>query len=239
MQEDRPLWRAARIIVETARRLRHRTPPLRGTPYFGLDAGVSYAFESFEELSATGIFRKYELVLEINSGLGGRARWLSTRLGCRVVGLEGSSEVAAVGSFLDRQASLDHQVTFAAGSPDALPFANQAFTHLWWLDCSPEECSEARLVSALRVVRSGGHLALRCRDDGCLDGERLRARVMRAGFTDVEVVHRPWIDASPTLRNAQMNLAHALRDDAAARRALDDLRLPAVAGHWRLLARRP
>ncbi len=211
---------------------------MRGAPCFGLDAGVSYALDQLENLSSHGIFRKYEFVLEIGCGLGGRARWLSSRLGCRVVGLEGRLDVAQAGQFLSRRTQFDDQVTLTPGSLEAFPLRSGAFTHAWWLECGASECTDAALAEARRVVRPGGYFALRCRNDASIDAEELRRRLGRAGFLNVEISEQPWTDATPALANARKNLLHVLRHDDEAYRAVEALQAPQVASHWRVMARR-
>jgi hypothetical protein len=54
-------------------------------------------FHLLDALAARGIFRKYELVLELGAGLGAASRWLAARLGCEVVGTTTDGDEATVG----------------------------------------------------------------------------------------------------------------------------------------------
>src|SRR5207244_721205 len=74
----------AALLLDLVRGLTASTPPPRGLPYLGLEPASGTGFHLLDALSARGIFRKYELVLEVGAGLGGRARWLAARSGCAV-----------------------------------------------------------------------------------------------------------------------------------------------------------
>src|SRR5438552_19140454 len=88
----------AALIETLVRTHRASTPPPRGLPYLGLEHASGTGFHLLDALSARGIFRKYELVLDVGAGLGGRARWLATRFGCEVVGATLTVEEAAGGT---------------------------------------------------------------------------------------------------------------------------------------------
>ena len=91
------------LLLDLVRGLTASTPPPRGLPYLGLEHPSGTGFHLLDALSARGIFRKYELVLEVGAGLGGRARWLATRYGCEVVGATFTVAEAAAGSELGRR----------------------------------------------------------------------------------------------------------------------------------------
>ena len=55
-------------------------PAPRGLPYLGLEHASGTNLDLLYTLSTRGIFRKYELVLDVEAGLGGTSRWLAQRL---------------------------------------------------------------------------------------------------------------------------------------------------------------
>jgi len=55
-------------------------PAPRGLPYLGLEHASGTNLNLLHALSTRGIFRKYELVLDVEAGLGGTSRWLAQRL---------------------------------------------------------------------------------------------------------------------------------------------------------------
>jgi len=99
-------------IIDVTRELARSVPPPRGAPYFYLDAEVTYDFRVLDALCARGIFRKYEFALDIGSGLGGRARWLAARSGCRIVGVDPRPSAVVAATTLNRRAHMDEHVRF-------------------------------------------------------------------------------------------------------------------------------
>src|SRR5579885_2429849 len=73
------------LVLELARALTAAAPPPPALPYLGMDRPTDTSFHLLDELAARGIFRKYELVLDVGAGLGSSARWLAARRGCEVV----------------------------------------------------------------------------------------------------------------------------------------------------------
>ena len=66
-------------------------------------------------------------LLDLGSGIGGPARFLARRYGCRVTGIDLTPEYVQVATALTRAVGLDAQVSFRVGSVTALPFAGAAF----------------------------------------------------------------------------------------------------------------
>jgi SAM-dependent methyltransferase len=194
--------RLAAAIQAVVRAYVASAPPPRGLPYLGLEQASGTGIHLLDALSARGIFRKYEQVLDLGTGLGGTARWLATRLGCDVVGVAASAAAGAAGAELTRRARLSAQVRFVAASEAALPLHDGRFTHVWIVESLPRFADpEAALREAFRAVRRGGTLAIQdlVRGDGeppALPGFRFatvaerRALIARVGFVDLEVHDR-------------------------------------------------
>jgi sarcosine/dimethylglycine N-methyltransferase len=206
------------------------------------------------------VFRKYERVLELGTGLGGSARYLAGRLGCDVVAHTTSAGEAAAAATLGRRTALHARVRVTAASADTLPFRPARFTHVWIVEALPHLPDvAAALGEAHRVLRPGGclavqDLALPARGrDVTLRGWRFAPAAERAeqidaaGFVDIQ--HRD-VTAEATERSARVlaareRLLRRLRADplltalAAEREALATA---VAAGRLRvvhLLARRP
>src|SRR5262245_42245367 len=123
--------RLATAIDELVREHRATSPPPRGLPYLGLESVTGTAFHLLDALAARGIFRKYELVLDLGAGLGATSRWLAARLGCEVVGTTADETEAAAAWRLTRGAGVAAQVRHVAAHPAALPFTAGRYTHVW------------------------------------------------------------------------------------------------------------
>jgi SAM-dependent methyltransferase len=256
---DAPTARLAAIIQELVRSHAAAVPPPRGLPYLGLEHPSGTGFHLLEALAAHGIFRKYECVLDLGAGLGGRSRWLAARLGCEVVGTAGLAEAAA-GAQLTRRAGLGEQVRLVPASAYALPFRAARFTHVWIVEALPRLVdADLALREAHRTLRRGGTLAIQ---DLVLGGAAVTASVpgwrpasteerlaalRRAGFADLEVRDRT---AEAAERAAQVSAAReqllrrlraepALATFAAEREGLAGLLAAGALHVVQVLARRP
>src|SRR2546428_7857458 len=101
---EAPVARLAAAIETLVRAHKAATPAPRGLQYLGLERASGTGFHLLDALAARGIFRKYELVLDVGAGLGGTSRWLAARLGCEVVGTAASRAEADSGETLTRPA---------------------------------------------------------------------------------------------------------------------------------------
>jgi SAM-dependent methyltransferase len=174
----------AEAIVGVARELARTLPPPRGAPYFCLDADAPYDLGVLDAFYGRGIFRKYEFALELGSRLGGRARWLAARSGCRVLGVDPQSAFVAAAGSLNRRACMTEQVAFQVGCLEELPLRSRVFTHVWMIDVA--EVTPAILAEAFRVLRPGAHFAVQ--RPALPPGGRaeLPAALRAAGFVELE-----------------------------------------------------
>jgi SAM-dependent methyltransferase len=151
-----------RLLAAIQEVLRARALPTpRGLPYLGLEHASGTNLDLLHTLSTRGIFRKYELVLDVEAGLGGTSRWLAQRLGCEVVGTATSAREAAAATDLARRARLSGHVRCVAARVAALPFQPSRFTHVWIVETLPRLPEPAAaLAESARVLRHGGLLAI-------------------------------------------------------------------------------
>jgi SAM-dependent methyltransferase len=179
--------RFASAVASAVNEITRQSPAPRDLPFFGLD-----------HLSELGIFRIYERVLDLSAGLGGPARWLARRRGCRVFSFDPDRERAAASRLLVRRAHLEAAVTVATAPFASLPAPSDAFTHAWSVDAlHVEERKRPVFDELFRVVRPGGHVALQewvrakqapALPSGWFDPAEVYAEGLRAaGFLDLRL----------------------------------------------------
>ncbi len=147
----------AAAVGETTR----RTPAPRDLPFFALDHPEGAGARLLERLSELGIFRFYEHVLDFGAGLGGPARWLARRRGCRLTAVEAAPGLALASRLLVRRAHLDSSLAVVMASLAHLPVSGGSFTHAWSVETLHREADKAGvLAEVFRAVRPGGHVAI-------------------------------------------------------------------------------
>jgi sarcosine/dimethylglycine N-methyltransferase len=99
-------------------------------------------------------------VLDVCSGMGGPARWLAHRHGCRVTGIDLTTSRVEGATRLTRRVGLDHRVDFKQGDATAMPFANSEFDAVVSQEAWCHIPDKRSLISeCARVVRPGGVIA--------------------------------------------------------------------------------
>jgi len=117
--------------------------------------------EATEDLAALVQPAATDHVLDVGSGLGGPARYLAQRFGCRVTGIDLTPEFCAVATQLTQQLGLQHQVDFHVADALALPFGDASFDGAYSMNVSMNIADKASLYRALwRVLKPGGWLLL-------------------------------------------------------------------------------
>jgi len=130
-------------------------------------------------------------VLDVCSGVGGPARYLASRLGCRVTGLDITRSRHQAAVRLTELVGLSEQVEFRHGSALAMPFAAASFDVVIGQEAFAHVPDKPRLIAeCARVVKPGGTVAF----TDIVAGKRLTAaaaeRVQRemafAGFETLD-----------------------------------------------------
>ena len=111
-------------------------------------------------LAAHAGIRQDQHVLDVCSGMGGPARWLAHRIGCRVTGIDFTQSRVESARRLTQRAKLDHLVDFIHGDATAMPspdahfdvvISQEAWVHI------PDKA--AVVTECVRVVKPNGVIA--------------------------------------------------------------------------------
>jgi sarcosine/dimethylglycine N-methyltransferase len=99
-------------------------------------------------------------VLDVCSGMGGPARYLAHRLGCRVTGLDITKSRHEGAIRLTELVKLDHLVDVRLGNALDMPFADATFDVVIGQEAFAHVPDKPRLIAeCARVVRPGGTIA--------------------------------------------------------------------------------
>jgi len=100
-------------------------------------------------------------VLDVGCGIGGPARYVATRFGCRVTGIDLTEEFCTVAGRLNAIVGLGDRITIEVGSATALPFTDAAFDAVFSQNVSMNIADKDRFYGEIfRVLKPGGVAAL-------------------------------------------------------------------------------
>lgn len=100
-------------------------------------------------------------VLDIGSGIGGPARYFAGRFGCKVTGIDLTSEFRDVAAHLTRLLGMEDQVEFKLGDALAMPFADESFDGAYSMNVSMNIADKSAFYKEIRrVLKPGGWLVL-------------------------------------------------------------------------------
>jgi SAM-dependent methyltransferase len=106
-------------------------------------------------------FTGKERVLDVGSGLGGPSRFLASRYGCRVSGVDLTAEFCRVAEMLTRLTGFVGRADYRQGNALDLPFGDKSFDVVWSQNAAMNIADRDRLYREMRrVLRPGGKLAL-------------------------------------------------------------------------------
>ena len=100
-------------------------------------------------------------ILDVGSGLGGPARYMAERFGCRVDGIDLTAEFCAIARHLTALLGLTDRVSFEQGDALAMPFDDAAFDGAYSMNVSMNIADKRALYREIhRVLKPGGWLSL-------------------------------------------------------------------------------
>jgi SAM-dependent methyltransferase len=104
---------------------------------------------------------RHDRVLDAGSGIGGTARFLADRYGCRVTAIDLTAEYCDTARWLNGLVGLDDRISVHEGDVTALPFARASFDVVMSQHVQMNVADKARLYGeARRVLTTGGRLAI-------------------------------------------------------------------------------
>ena len=126
-----------------------------------------------EELAALLQPNASDHLLDIGCGIGGPARWIVAKHGCRVTGVDLTAEFCEAARELNRLTGLGDRVQILHGSALSLPLPDNSFDRAY-SQAALMNVSDKRGVfcEAFRVLRPGGLLALSLADAGSAGNPR-------------------------------------------------------------------
>ena len=100
-------------------------------------------------------------ILDVGSGIGGPARYLCDRFGCRVTGIDLTAEFCEVARHLNRLLGFEGKVKFEQGDALRMPFPDATFDGAYSMNVSMNIADKAALYREIRrVLKPGAWLVL-------------------------------------------------------------------------------
>lgn len=100
-------------------------------------------------------------VLDIGAGIGGPARLLSARYGCRVTGIDVTPEFCRTADLLSARVGLGGSVAVEVGDATAMAYPDGAFDLAWTQHVAMNIADkDALYAETFRVLKDGGRFAL-------------------------------------------------------------------------------
>ena len=119
-------WSIKTALLREEKNLQELVP----SDLFPYDQDHYGGLQAVKELAEKAGLSGNSNVLDVCSGMGGPARYISERYGCRVVGLDINEARSLSAGRLTRWVGLENAVSFACGDASNIPFADNTFTHL-------------------------------------------------------------------------------------------------------------
>src|SRR5215467_10782026 len=146
-----------RALKETGKDVEHLTPDDLA-PVDEFHSGGRNATVRLAQLAEIDGFQR---VLDVGCGIGGPSRFLASKFGCQVNGLDLTAEFVALAAMLAQRTRLADKVTYRQGNALDLPFPDASFDVVWSQNAAMNIGDRDRLYGEMRrVLTPSGRLAL-------------------------------------------------------------------------------
>ena len=117
--------------------------------------------EATEDMAALLQIAETDHILDVGSGLGGPARYLARRFGCRVSGIDLTPEFCDVARHLTALLGLEDRVSTGQGDALAMPYDDASFDGAYSMNVSMNIADKRALYREIRrVLKPGAWLVL-------------------------------------------------------------------------------
>ena len=117
--------------------------------------------EATEDMAALLPIAETDHVLDIGSGLGGPARYLARRFGCRVSGIDLTAEFCDIARHLTALLGFEDRVSVRQGDALAMPYDDATFDGAYSMNVSMNIADKRALYREIRrVLKPGAWVAL-------------------------------------------------------------------------------
>ncbi len=117
--------------------------------------------EATSEIADTLEVAPHHHLLDIGSGIGGPARWMHHRFGCRVTGIDLTAEFCDVARHLSGRVGMGDALRFEHGDALAMPFAEASFDGAYSMNVSMNIADKGAFYREIRrVLKAGAWLVL-------------------------------------------------------------------------------
>jgi SAM-dependent methyltransferase len=100
-------------------------------------------------------------VLDVGSGIGGPSRFLASKFGCKVTGLDLVGEYSRVSESLAKRVKLDNLLDYRQGDATQMPFEDGTFDVAWTQHASMNIADKKKLYGEIyRVLKPGGRFVM-------------------------------------------------------------------------------
>ena len=115
--------------------------------------------QAVDRLMAQASFISSDNLLDVCSGLGGPARYISWKSGCRVIGLDLTASRVSGSIELTQAAGLAERVDFVQGNALEMPFEDNSFTCVIGQEAFAHIPNKKQLIfECARVLKPGGRI---------------------------------------------------------------------------------